>query len=311
MSERADDFEPELDGGEPFEDIADDVADEAEDGEDGDAGLEYDPEDPIVKEAIAEGWKPPDQWKGERPKNGLKGPEEYLNSYAVVKKREQRAIENTKRLERKLDEVAANSTRLVGEATKQRVEAWSERYHEIGRSYDAAIEEAFDYGDKARMRQLMQDKQRALAEHAGRAPQQQPTEQPRAQPQGPDPEVQAKVGEMFAEAPQLNTAAGKAMMNSIAGDMLSDPVWQNADRDAAAAEMMRRVREYMPQWFKKDGQQARPNPVENGAPRSAGKRSKGAADLPPTARAQAKEDIENGLFKNIDEYAAEYWKYAS
>lgn len=232
------------------------------------------PED-VEQRARILGWKPPEEWRGDKPARGLMSAEQWVEKFgntpheieAIKADRERERREFNERLERI---EAANKAAL--ERQRKMLEA----------KMDSAAESADFDGYKQAKAELegLRDKP-----------------EPQAQPEGPPPETQAWMAR--------NTWFGKDRVKTAAAQALAAEAMERGITDfAAQLEYVDREIEARMGSSKPRGRAA----VDEGGLQPPRKRGKGASDLPAEAKKAAEMFVKDGIYKSVDEYAQDYWK---
>ena len=266
----------------------------------------------VETRARAQGWVPKEEFRGPA--------EKWRDAESFVKRGEEELPilrERARTMERKLADLETklsrqdqeykgnltNLERMTGLAlTRQR--------EQIVGSYEAAMREAASTGDITRYDQLRRD----MGESVQRFDHQYRTvrdERPQPQAQQTPPDVQTAVSEFrsrnawFESDPALNMEA-QAIHIALNRDRPEMSIQDNL------TEVERVIKSRYPQRFgiAQPKPTAPVNAVESGASgrvASSMSRGKGAADLPGDARAQGEKFVNQGLFKELSEYAREYF----
>jgi hypothetical protein len=273
----------------------------------------------VESRARAQGWVDRDEWTGD--------PERWRPADEFVKRGEELlpvAIERNRALERKqqeLEQRLAERERTFQEqiARIERVSmtALQRQRDQLDAQYQAAMRQAVELGDTARFDQLARDQREALGQFDEQiAVHQRPA--PARDGLVPLPADQDAIRSQwmarntwFHADPVLNSVA-QAIHVHLGRER---PGLSLADNLAATeAEVRRRF----PEKFQAPGVgTGRLSPaamipaVESGAgrlPARSGPRAKGVADLPSEARRAGENFVKMGLYKNIKEYATEYFE---
>jgi len=266
--------------------------------------------------ARAMGWAPKEEFRGD--------PERWVDAETFVKRGEEELPIVRERLrtmthkltdlERKIQARDQTYAQTVQTLERMNTLALERQRQQIEQAYSAAQRAAVDQADGVRYEQLERDKELALRQHDElvnrvRAPeyvQQQMPQQPQQMPIAPhdvaEIETWKATNRWFNADPEMTFSANVEHQR-----LLRD------QPGLTVRENLARVREYVakrfPDKFGVDSRASGPVTVEGGTRIANGgrQRSRGAADLPADARAQGERFIKQGLFKNINEYAAEYW----
>lgn len=266
--------------------------------------------DDVESRARAQGWVPreefrgdPDKWRdaGEFVKRG----EELL---PVALERSRAAERKAQELEQRLQAQAAEAADKLERLERMSVAALQRHKQQLEANYQHAMRAAVETGDVARYDQLSRDLVTARDQFD-----QQVSQQVNEAPQ-PDgyrplpPQIKATVdtwvqsNEWFNRDPELNAVAQahhSKLLREKPGLSLSDNL----------AETTKYVRQRYPERFGQTQQFTTPMVEAGGGrvPSSAGPRAKGANDLPADVRAVGQRYVTQGLFKDLNEYAREYF----
>ncbi len=268
--------------------------------------------DDIESRARLQGWVPKEEFKGDQ--------EKWRPADEFVKRGEEIVPilkERTRTLESKLDEAQRKLEAQERAAAErfQRLERMSEtallrQREQIVGSYEAAMRSAVEMGDVSRYDQLRNDMVTAVTHHdqvamdAARLPQSQ------------DRQAQVHPGELHRQRVQSEWEVKNPWMHS---DQEMRAVAVHHSQELARktpgitieqnlAEVDKYIRARYADRF--PGSKQGSGPVVEGGSRlssSAQSRSRGAADLPADARRQGEKFVAQKLFKDLNEYARDYW----
>lgn len=266
-------------------------------------------EDDTETRARAMGWVGKDEFRGPadkwRPADEFvkKGEEDLPILRERLRDSTRKTAELEQRLARQNADFEANFKRLEGMSA---VALQRQREQLLG-SYAAAQRDAVQNGDVLRYDQLERDKFKALDDYDQRIAQvAQPVQQPRGAPALPPHEASAvsawrQQNAWFDSDPEMNMVAQARHMQL-----------QMEKPGLTLEENLRLTSDYVRQRYAdKFGSAPRMGaPAVEGGSRIAsggGSLKRSAQELPAEARAQGEKFVKQGLFKNINEYASEYW----
>lgn len=130
-------------------------------------GLDRSPDPEVEQEARKLGWKPPEEWRGEPPKNGFESAAEYLEraNRQVPLLRKQLDTERQARidLERRLDRQSKEHAATVRDIQRMSKVALDTQREQIEARYDGMMERAVESGDTEAFRQARREKTEAMA----------------------------------------------------------------------------------------------------------------------------------------------------
>lgn len=252
------------------------------------------------------GWVPQDEWKGNadqwRPaEEFVRRGEEIL---PIVKSRLEKSEDQVNTLTRKIDDLTQDYNDRFERMQRTSQLALERQAQQIKAHYETKKREAVELADPAAYEQAAKEEALALEEHtkAVEAEQEPKGDQNgSAIPSGIRLKVDAWVEEnpWFLSDPALSGYArgvDEEIRREKPGMAIEDHLEEVKSRVSAA----------FPEKFGKSAPQ--PSQVEGGGALPSGSGAgKGAADLPEDARKQGMEFVSQGLFKNLDEYATEYW----
>lgn len=258
--------------------------------------------------ARAQGWVPKEEFRGP--------PDKWRDAEAFVKKGEEDLPvlrERTRNFERKFAEMEAKLARQDSEhkqnlanLERMSLSALQRQRDQLWSSYEAAMREAAAGGDVQRYDQLRRDQGQAVRQFDDQVREVRP-QQRQPQPQAPANEVQefAHRNAWFGADEPLSLEA-QAIHLALQRERPELSLRDNL------AETEKRIKERYPQRF---GIQQKPQPtytqavVDGGGGRlpASTSRGKGATDLPADARKQGEKFVAQKLFKDLNEYAKEYF----
>jgi hypothetical protein len=266
--------------------------------------------DPEIEQRARDmGWAPRDRWKGP--------PEAFVEADEFVRRGEE-FIPFLKADRRKLEEQLHETRGQLDERDAQ----WQERFDRLERMNQMAMErqanqirsefserkrQAVEMGDTEQYDRLDAQEREQVRELEEQTREAAPKE-PEAKPQPDQAAAQRTLDNWkadnpwFTQDPVLKRQA-VGIMDEIEAEM------PNADLTKKLEEVANRVREDMPERFNGGGR-PRANAVEGGSRTTGSARSaKQANKLPAEAKQAGQKYVEQGLFKDIEEYATEYFKY--
>lgn len=239
------------------------------------------PQEPDVEaEARRLGWKPEDQWRGD--KSGWVDAASFMEQVRTVPGK-------VRKLEADYADRFARLERMQEAALRRQAETHKA---EVGR-IKAQMRQAVEVGDVAQWERLDAQREQMVQDAPAIA------EAPKASPNLP-PETQAWVAknDWFASDEVMRVAA-----QQLAG--------KAAQLGMGVTEQLAYVDREMPRYFP-DKFRARTKPTHSAveglslaAPRRGGK---SAANLPSEATKAGKMFVAEGLYKNLEEYAADYFQ---
>lgn len=255
----------------------------------------------VESRARANGWVPQDEFRGP--------PEKWRDAAEFVKRGEEELPvlrERNRALAAKLENLERGFKQEIQKLDKMSTLALDRQRQTLQRDYEAAMRDAVANGDVQRWDQLNRDMKQAVHAHdtqvfeTVRGPvQQQPQQQ-----NGPvDPIIESFV----ARNPWMTKdreMSAVAQAYSVHLEQTSPHLTMQQNLEA--------TERYIKQQRYADRFGARPPANVESASRlpvngGGGQRRRSAADLPADAKAQADKFVKQGLFKNRDEYAAEYF----
>lgn len=268
--------------------------------------------DDVESRARSQGWVSRDEFRGD--------PDKWRPADEFVKRGEELlpvALERSRAAERKAQDL---ETRLaakerefddkIGRLERISTAAVQRERDRLDAMYRNAQRSAVETGDTARFDQLDRDRQTAVENYDKHIQEQvQPRQQP-GQPQGLPPDRQVVVdgwmqkNEWFNRDPELNAVA-QAFHVRLGNEKPGLSLAENL------AETEKYVRQRYADKFGGTPQRQITTPmVEAGGgrmPATAGTRAKGASDLPGDVRRVGESFVKQGLFKDLNEYARDYF----
>lgn len=270
--------------------------------------------DDVESRARSQGWVPREEFRGD--------PEKWRPADEFVKRGEEIlpvALERSRAAERKAAELEARMAaqeRAYADQL-QRLErttaiALQRQREQLEANYQHAMRQAVEVGDVARYDQLARDRVQAV-DHFDRQVTEQVQPAQRQQPDGAAPNLPPE------QATVVNTWRAQndwfdrdVVLNSVAQglhmQLLRDKPGMSLSENLAAVTS--EVRKRFPDRFGITAAQITTPMVESGGgrmPSSMGTRAKGAADLPAEARAAGERFVREKIFKDLNEYARDYW----
>ncbi len=231
-------------------------------------------------------------------KTGRLTAEEYIERGPEVVRTLKEARERDKRdYEQRFDNL-----RRMGETAllNQKQQLWQQ--------WEAAKDNAVATGDMDRYRQLQQGQHQAIKHFDEQAA---PVLRP------PQQQEEAELPKEVADFATRNAdwyLKDKAMSGFAIGALDDvDQQFPQLPLENKLKIVEERTREAFPARFKSNGQQAQPqgSGVEGGLRPIRTNRGKGFNELPPEAKQAASRFVEQKAFKDVHEYAKEYWKQES
>ncbi len=265
----------------------------------------------VESRARAQGWVPKEEFRGP--------PEKWRDAGEFVRHGEENLPvlrERLRAMERTVNDLRQGQTQhqdTVQRLAKMSEVALQRQREQIVASYEAAMRDAATVGDVARYDQLRQDQVQAVQNHdrrvyeAGQNPQhqpgyQQPGQQQALPPAPPEFEAWANRNQWF----RSNTTLQNALLIEAKDIESQYPGMQPMEVVLQAEKAVRR--RYADKFGPPAAQSRQPSAVEGGSRfAGGGSRQRSAADLPADARAQGERFIRDGLFKNLNDYARDYF----
>ena len=262
--------------------------------------------------ARAMGWAPKEEFRGdpERWKDADTFVAEAEQNMPVMRERLRDATRRISEFEQKQERQRREFADHVARVERMSVTALERQRDQIVGSYEAAKRQAVEVGDLNRYDQLKHDEAQSLkhfdttARQAAAPP---ATQQPGGAQRQFTPDEMATVGEWvgkngwFERDLELNAVAQArhiALLREKPGLSMSDNL----------ATVEKYVRNKFPEKFGIPDGELGSAPVEGGGRRAVNPpRQKGAADLPPEIRKVGERFVAQKLFKDINEYARDFW----
>lgn len=255
----------------------------------------------VESRAKAMGWVPKEQFRGP--------PENWRDADEFVRRGEEEVPilrERLRNTTRKLETIEQDFATRIDMLTRANNMALQRQREQLEATYDAAMRNATANGDVERFDQLNRDKREVLHQHDQRVreviagDQRQPQQQARQQAQPVEVTDWINRNAWFNSDPELQAAAaGYSRKLELERPHLS------LSENLAATERYIKQERYQDRF----GGQVRGAQVESGSRVSSSNGSRrGASSLPPEARAAATRFVQQGLYKNVDEYAKAYYE---
>lgn len=252
--------------------------------------------DDVEARARAQGWVPREEFRG--PSENWRDASEFVRrgeeELPIVRERLRDAT-------RKIADLQANFDQKVARIERMSVAALDRQRLSLEASYEAALREAATNGDVGRYDQLSQDKRVALHAH---------------DQQFADVSAQPKVDTRQQVAPEVSTwvqsnpwfeSDQEMRLVAVAHSQALEKQYPAMSLD----ENLRHVGSYMrKRYADKFGpaREARPATVEGGQRLAAtSQRSRGVHELPSDVRKIGDRFVNQGIYKDIKEYAQDYW----
>ena len=249
------------------------------------------------QEARLFGWKPPEEWQGEKPAGYIDNPEEYLGRVkrSRIFKTMQDKIEAQEQQQAEVQRKQEEMNRRALERQREQYEAEMQRLTESQRK---AVEEA----DTESYDRIERQKQE-LSKSAPAAEQ---------EPQG-DPFVA-----QYAETDDGAWIKNPVLLNTGSQIINANPAMAKADAETQVKYAEQELRKLYPAYFPdkqaaQNGQQRTQQPAKvdgGGLGQGAAGQSSAFGKLPSDAKAQFKRFVDQGLYednkKDREEYANEY-----
>lgn len=256
------------------------------------------PDPDVEAEARAMGWRPREEYKGDPDK--WKPADQFVSHgrqiLPLVQENLRRATDKISRMERE-HAAAIEGIRRTSELALQR------QREQIVAGFEAAKRDAIQVGDVERYDALNHQQWQEVQRFDQQARQQMQPQQPRL----PDDAIRA-----FDDFRSRNRWFGVDQELTAVAVAFND---RNAREKPhlSMAENIRETEAYLAQRYPEAFPSRRMGgaaPVEGASRGSvvAGRRGKGAADLPAEARKHGEQFVKEGLFKNINEYAEVFWR---
>lgn len=270
--------------------------------------------------ARAMGWSSKEEFRGPADKwvdaaEFVRKGEEDL---PVLRERLRDTTRKVAEFERKAKEIEDGYKANVARLERMSDLALMKQRQQLQANYDAALRDAVGMGDTARYDQLVRDKQAAVQEfdtQARSAYNYQPkTEAPQGQAQGGQPE-QPQLSEADQSTVKSWVDQNRWFTSDVEMARVAEAHHVRLGREKpgmSLAENLAATRAYVQQRYpERFGTQRDTGAaaVEGGARIASDRapRGKGSRDLPADARKMGEKWVKEGLFKNLDEYATDYW----
>lgn len=263
----------------------------------------------LEKEARDMGWVPQDEYHGD-PDNWrdadefVKRGKEFL---PIVQSRARKFENQLRETEARLKKVNADYEQRFAALDRTTKIALERQRKQIQEAANRDKRDAAALGDTDAYDAANEREQAALKELEQELSEAGETKQPERKAGEFTADESIAIAEWAVENDWFNTNKGLERYANTLFAIL-DP---NRDINDRLEEIERQVREKFPDQVSKQStrQGNGMNRVDSGgrAPAGGGGKTRMAAKLPPEAKEAAKEFIEQGLFKNIDEYAKEYF----
>jgi len=249
--------------------------------------------DDTESRAKAMGWVPKEEFRGP--------PENWRDASEFVKRGEEDlpiVRERLRAATRKISELESNFNQQVARLEKMSETALKRQRDQLVGAYENAMRQAVETGDTQRYDQLRQDMGQAVERHDAQIRE---VAEPKPQQPARDPDADAWIQRnSWFNADREMQLVAVARSDALARERPGLSMRENL------AEVERYVRSRYPDKF--GASRAQPLNLEGGSRiANGGPRQKGASDLPADARAQGERFVKQGLFKNISEYASDYW----
>lgn len=261
--------------------------------------------DEVETRARSQGWVPKEEFRGD--------PDKWRPADEFVKRGEEIlpiALERARAAERRVHDLEAEFQQKLSRVERVSQLALERQRADLQARYDAAMREAAANGDIERYDALSQGRHQAFQqfdEHVQRQLEAKP-EQP-APRQDMPPEIRQTVegwisqNDWFNRDQELNAVAQQQHMR-----LLREQPGLSLAENLAATK--RYVQQRYPERFGITPKPTVQASVESGGGRmsaGAGPRAKGATDLPADVRAVGERFVKQGLFKDLNEYARDYF----
>lgn len=241
------------------------------------------------------------------PKEEFRGPEDKWRSAEEFVKRGEEDLpilrERNRDLSRKVASMEADFADKLSRLERMTATAIQRQRQDLEAQYEAALRSAAASGDVDRYDQLRRDKVQAVNHFDTQVHQQR---QPQVQQQ-----VAQAVDAWIASNPWYQR---DRMLGSVAEQALTmfqnDPERVGVPLEENLKEVTRYVQGKFPEKFGITPRApARPASVEGGGrmPTGSGVRAKGASDLPADVRRVGEKFVKEGLFKDLNAYARDYF----
>lgn len=252
--------------------------------------------------ARAMGWVPKDEFRGPADK--------WRDAAEFVRHGEQELPilrERNRDLSRKVSEIERDYQQRFQRLEHMSTLALAKQREQIVASYTQAMRSAVEMGDVQRYDQLMQDYGQRIGEFDQQIQERaQPVEKQPAPPAQLPPEVVAIRRDFEARNPWFNTDPEL----NLAAQRHHLRLQREKPGLSMAENLAETEKAVKAEYASRFGIAHKVSPsVEPGGGRmpSSGARTKGASDLPADARRQGEKFVREGLFKDLNEYAREYF----
>lgn len=271
------------------------------------------PSDDTQARARAMGWVPKEEYKG-NPDNWrdagefVRRGEEIL---PIVQERNRDLTRKLNELENRLNQKDAEYQTNLSKIERMSAVALHRQREQLQVSYESAMRQAAASADVDRYDQLSRDRDQAVAQFDRRI-QETVAVQPQMQqlPTNP-PEVEQWVEKnksWFLKDNALRLEAA-GVHESIKNESPYLSLAENLDL------VEKTIKARYPKKFGIQPQAPAASSVSYGAvesggsrlPSGGGNRQRGASDMPPEAKAAAERFVKQGIFKDVNEYARDYW----
>lgn len=266
------------------------------------------PVDDLQTRAKSMGWSPREEFRGPA--------EKWVDAEEFVRRGEEELPVLRERLRTSTSRISALDRELAKQRTEfedklQRIEgataiAIRRQRDELENSYRSAQRDAVLNADQDRYDQLERDRRTAVADYDKQVFEVSRPREPEAR-QLP-PQVATAVDNWRAENPwferdQVLNQVAQAIHMDLNQRMPGLDISQNLN------EVRKEIAKRFPEKFAPPSSRSGPAPVEGGSRVAAGTASRGrsAADLPADVRKAGERFVKQGLYKKIDDYAADYW----
>lgn len=263
--------------------------------------------------ARAMGWVPKEEYRGpaERWKDASTFVKDGEENLPVLRERLRDTTRKFSELENQTRRQQADFNERAARLERMSTVALNRQRAQIEHSYEAAKREAVNFADTARYEQLEKDQRQALHQHdtvAYEAATYKPApQQNRGNPQLTEEQSRTLDGwtarnSWFAVDAEMNAVAQAQhtrLMREKPGLSLDDNLRATEDY----------VRQRYPERFSISATARGPAPVESGSRRAtSGQRAKGINELPAEARRAGESFVRQKIYKDLNEYAKEFWE---
>lgn len=256
------------------------------------------PPDDIEARARAQGWVPRDQFRGP--------PDQWRDASAFVARGEEEMPILRERLRdttRKLSEIERDYQQRFERMERINAITLQRQREQLENAYLAAQRTAVESGDVDRWGQLEADKRAALRNHDESVAPPPPPQHTAPQANDLPPEVARTVDAWVQRNPWFNA---DQEMNAVATKAFGRIQAENPYGDLN--DHLKETENYVRQRYAdKFAAPKRTASVESGNRQASAQRGKGAASLPAEARSAGEKFVREGIFKDLNEYAKDYW----